>query len=335
MKGIFTISLDFELHWGVFDKRSIESRLTCYNNTLKLIPQMLQMFDEYNVHATWATVGSLFAKNESEWNSFKPLDEPVYVAEKYSAYKWVNTHGLQHADSFFAPELINTISSYKGQEIGTHTFSHYYCLEEVKHEAFAADLEAAKKAAAKFNIDIKSLVFPRNQFDKQALKTCFDKDIKVVRINPDIWFWKSISNEDTSIARKLFRTGDAYLSLSKRNSYPLSAVKQIANEPLQIAASRFLRPWSPRFDIMNKLSLKRVLSELTIAAKKQEVYHLWWHPENFGDHPEQNLERLQQILKRYTLCNERYEMTSWNMKEYADHFYKKITPVSNDKTVAV
>ena len=44
MEGIFTVSLDFELHWGVFDKKDREARMTCYRNTLALIPQMLQMF---------------------------------------------------------------------------------------------------------------------------------------------------------------------------------------------------------------------------------------------------------------------------------------------------
>jgi peptidoglycan/xylan/chitin deacetylase (PgdA/CDA1 family) len=64
MQGIFTISLDFELHWGVFDKRDRQAREACYKNTLRAVPQMLELFAKYDVHVTWATVGSLFAANK-------------------------------------------------------------------------------------------------------------------------------------------------------------------------------------------------------------------------------------------------------------------------------
>ena len=56
------------------------------------------------------------------------------------------------------------------------------------------------------------------------------------------------------------------------------------------------------------------------AAVKKECYHLWWHPENFGDYPDENMENLNQILNFYTECKEKHNMTSWNMGEYASHF---------------
>ncbi len=88
MEGIFTISLDFELHWGVFDKRNRQEREACYRNTLKLIPRMLQLFAEHEVHVTWATVGSMFAQDQRQWEQLKPAIEPAYTTERYSAYRW-------------------------------------------------------------------------------------------------------------------------------------------------------------------------------------------------------------------------------------------------------
>lgn len=64
--------------------------------------------------------------------------------------------------------------------------------------------------------------------------------------------------------------------------------------------------------------MRRVLSEMTVAAEKNECYHLWWHPENFGDYPVQNMENLSVILKHYRKLVDKYGMTSWNMGEYAD-----------------
>jgi peptidoglycan/xylan/chitin deacetylase (PgdA/CDA1 family) len=320
MQGIFTVSLDFELHWGVFDKRDRQAREACYKNTLRIIPQMLELFTKYDVHVTWATVGSLFAADQQEWETFSPSIEPDYAVENYSAYKWVRQHGMssQYQWAHFAPEEVAMILKYPGQELATHTFSHYYCLEQQREQmAFDADLKAAVKAAKKFNAPLRSLVFPRNQFNPDYLKICYDNGIKTVRSNPAGWFWSPVTEGGAGFLRRVFRTADAYIQVGNvRTSYPVNSIKIIPGEPLQLPASRFLRPWSPKSETSNKLRLRRSCQEIRAAAIRKEVYHLWWHPENFGDYPEQNLESLEVLLQQYKKCKEKYGMTSWNMGEY-------------------
>jgi len=68
--------------------------------------------------------------------------------------------------------------------------------------------------------------------------------------------------------------------------------------------------------LANKMRLRRSCQEIRIAAQRKEVYHLWWHPENFGDYPEQNLQSLEVLLQTYKKCKEKYDMTSWTMGEY-------------------
>lgn len=322
MEGIFTISLDFELHWGVFDKRNRQARQACYQNTLALIPQMLQLFSRHGVHVTWATVGGLSAEDEQEWSRLKPALQPDYFNQQLSPYHYAAQNGLgaQYRWAHFAPESIQQIIQHEGQELGTHTFGHYYCLEPVKsRDAFDADLKASEKAFQKFGKRCVSLVFPRNQFNPQNLQTCYQNGIRVVRSNPATWFWSPIADTSTGILRKVYRTGDAYVPMSSiRNSYPLSAIKKEAGMPLQLPASRLLRSWAPKYTLLNKLALRRVLRELQTAAAKGECYHLWWHPENFGDYPVQNIENLKVILAEYKKLQNRYGMTSWNMGEYAE-----------------
>lgn len=320
MPGIFTISLDFELHWGVFDKKDRQQRTACYKNTLAIIPELLQLFEKHQVNVTWATVGSMFVSNREEWDKIKPSVEPHYALEKYSAYKYVEENGLPEQLYFahFAPAEVASILQYRGQELGTHTFSHYYCLEKQDgYQAFDADLKAVKSTASKFQNNPVSLVFPRNQFNTETLQICNTNGIKVVRSNPNSWFWTPIPNEESQLMRKVFRTGDAYLKLGKRTSYPLSSIRKQEGQPLQLPASRFLRPWNAKYRWTNSLSLRRVLNELKDAAVHKECYHLWWHPENFGDYPQQNLENLRTILKEYDICKQKHGMTSWNMGEYA------------------
>lgn len=322
MPGIFTISLDFELHWGVFDKRDREARTNCYQNTIQLVPRLLALFEKYEVHVTWATVGALFAKDREEWEQLKPSTLPRYELQKYSAYTYIDRNGLtsEYYFAHFAPEAVKSILNYQGQELGTHTFGHYYCLErQPGFEAFDADLKAAQKAASKFNSHPVSLVFPRNQFNQECLDICYQNNIKVVRSNPANWFWEPIADGESQLMRKVFRTGDAYVPLGRRTSYPLSAVSAKPGEPIQVPASRFLRPWSPKHKLANALSYRRLLSELKTAAVKEECYHLWWHPENFGDYPDENIRNLTSILEEFKKCKQRHGMTSWNMGEYALH----------------
>ena len=49
----------------------------------------------------------------------------------------------------YGQSLLEKISRYEGQEISTHTFSHYYCLEDGQTaEQFEADLKASLKVNA-------------------------------------------------------------------------------------------------------------------------------------------------------------------------------------------
>ena len=56
-KGILTISLDFELYWGLIDQLQIEDYESNLKNVHKVIPKLLNLFSKNSINATWATVG--------------------------------------------------------------------------------------------------------------------------------------------------------------------------------------------------------------------------------------------------------------------------------------
>ena len=80
-----------------------------------------------------------------------------------------------------------------------------------------------------------------------------------------------------------------------------------------INADRFLRPY--RFQFLNRFMVKRVIDEMTFAARHGSVYHLWWHPHNFGKNLEENLSNLEQILEAYSALKEKYSMRSVCMRD--------------------
>lgn len=313
-RGGLVISLDFELVWGIFDHINVKDRVAYFNNTLKAIPVMLELFEKYNIHVTWATVGMLFNRNWEEWQENVPRLLPTYKNQNLNPYQFGQAHRKAGYDKyFFAPHLIREIQELKFQEIGTHTYSHYYCLEPGQNKAqFEADLEKATQLANNMNISLKSLVFPRNQFNKDYLRCCTKQGIDSVRSNPSVWYWDTM--KPTTLRTKIFRTADAYMPFGAK-SYDKDIL--LPESPLCQPASRFLRP-QHNIQLLNNFHLLRIKNEMTEAAKKAEVYHLWWHPHNFGIDPQGALKKLENILDTFKYCKETFDFESLNMQELHD-----------------
>jgi len=316
-QGIFSISLDFELHWGCFEhmQKLSEKEKRYFINTRNTIPKLLSLFESYGIHVTWATVGMLYNRNVDDWKKNKPNLIPTFENHDVSAYEWVNKHGFfSEEDPFhFAPELIQRIKSTPFQEIGTHTYAHYFCLEKGQTAAqFREDLITACKLAKAEGTEIKSLVFPRNQFNKDYLSICHEVGITSVRSNPDIWYWTS--SADSSLLKRIFRTGDAYLKFQPYKMVFLNEIRAY-DLPIQLPAARLYRPWKPRFPLLNKLKMRRILNEMNEAAQLGGYYHIWWHPENLGNHPEECLSEIRVMLEHFKKLESYYGFESLTMGE--------------------
>jgi peptidoglycan/xylan/chitin deacetylase (PgdA/CDA1 family) len=320
MNGKFIISLDFELYWGVRDKKTIHSYRENIKGVHKAIPRMLEIFEQYGIRATFATVGFLFFDKKEELIKCLPLSKPNYQDRNLSPYiNHINSIGEESAVDLYhyGLHLIKLIQRYPSQEIGTHTFSHYYCLEAGQTiDNFKDDIRCAVTVAGKYGIKIRSLVFPRNQFNDYYLSVCREQGIIVIRGNEASWLYKARSKKNESKIRRALRLLDAYVNISGHNCYSLKEVKK--SIPVNLPASRFLRPYSPKLKILDFLKLKRIKSGMEYAAKNGLVYHLWWHPHNFGIYQDQNFICLEKILKHYQYLNQKYGFKSGTMSELAN-----------------
>lgn len=294
-KGIFTISLDFELFWGVRDHRTLENYGENIRNVHQVVPRLLELFTQYNVHCTWATVGFLFFKEKQEMLSYLPAHRPGYYKKEYDPYPYLEQNELENK-YHFAPALIEQIKKTPGQEIGTHTFSHFYTLEKnTTIGQFKSDLQAAIKIAKERGIEINSIVFPRNQYSDEHIKACLQEGIKIYRGNELSGAYKPISRENEHIARKGIRFADAYINITGNHCHPVPAPGDIINIP----ASRFLRPYKPKLKMFDNLKLSRIKQGIKFAADRGLIYQLWWHPHNFGKYMDENFSFLEKVLKVY------------------------------------
>ncbi|MEX0290753.1 MAG: polysaccharide deacetylase family protein [Flavobacteriaceae bacterium] len=320
--GKFVISLDFELLWGMRDHKTIEDYGENILGVWDVVPRMLKLFDKYDVAATFATVGFLFASKKEELLEFSPQIKPGYSNINLSPY---NGHFDLVKDSesedryHFASELIALIRQYPAQEIATHTYSHYYCNSDGQTiEDFRRDIEAAIAIANRDGIRIQSLVFPRNMFNEEYIRVCEENGISSYRGNEEVWFHKSEgkTSKIKGMSMRGFRLLNSYLNISGHHCYTYE--EMAAERPYNIPSSRFLRPYSSRLRFFEGLRKKRILKSMTYAAKRNLMFHLWWHPHNFGKDQEENFALLEAILKHYKELNAKYGFTSITMGALAE-----------------
>lgn len=318
--GALVISLDFELYWGIGDHIDYNKYRLYFDNTIETIPAILNLFVKHNIHCTWATVGMLWNESWEEWQKNIPSKLPDYhnpILSNYRLEKKITFENVNNTH-FFALNVIKSIQAARGQEIGSHTYSHYYCGEKNRSlKVFSEDLRKATEIALKTQTKLESLVLPRNQFIEEILDTMKTNNIKSVRTNPDIWYWRLINQNKKS--SRIARLIDSYFSLFREKCYPWSQLNRKQGVLLQ-PASRFLRPINKRFFFFNKLRINRIKKEMTYAAENNEIYHLWWHPHNFALKPKLALEELEEILNHYQFLNNKFKFKSLNMREIYEEY---------------
>lgn len=315
--GVFIVSLDFELYWGVRDKRSLPQYKENLQGVKEVVPELLRLFRRHDIHATWAAVGFLFFESRADLVENLPTTYPDYQNKRLSPYEYIHLNAYLEPTYHYAPDLIDQITQNAGQEIATHTFSHYYCLEQGQTLAdFEADLCSAIKIAQRKGIPTTSLVFPRNQWNPEYLSVLRRLGIECYRGNESSWIYQASSDTAQSLTRRGLRLLDAYINMSGPNVYDLNSC---ANErPFNFPSSRFLRPYKAPLAILDPLRLKRITGSMSHAAKTAQIFHLWWHPHNFGFDIDRNLRFLEKILRHYGRLKKTYGMTSLNMKEMSE-----------------
>lgn len=317
-KGSLVISLDFELMWGMIDNPQAEQyKETNVRQVPEVIDRLLDTFQKHKVHATFATVGFISYPNPEALLKELPDSLPQYKNTSLNPYfnDYIKRIPEEDYPIYFRPDLIEKIKQTPGMEIGTHTFSHYYCWEEGQTlENFDADIAKAKEIGIKIGAVPQSIIFPRNNVSKEHLEVCRRHGVTIFRGNPSKFF-KNKKSRLSSIFQSACRLADNYVNLSGRLSFPQEEIYE--GEMVNVRASRMLRPYMPSLKKLEPLRLRRIKKEMTRAAKRGEIYHLWWHPHNFGANMEENFSFLENLLNHYDHLHSTYGMTSSSMSETA------------------
>ena len=317
-KPVLIMSLDFELFWGMQDVTELNDYEDHILGGRKAVSRLLSLFEKYGIHVTWATVGMMFAENKNEILKYMPEKEllPTYDNSVVSVYRCLDNIGDDESvePCFYGSSLIREISQHPGMEIGSHTFSHYYCREKGQTvEQFAADLSSAGKIAAAHGYKLTSLVLPRNQVDDAYIKVLKDAGITAYRDEENDWIHKKISVRPL---KRLLRLTDVYVPITGQGGYIPQKTHGVWNFP----GSRMYKPFFSKLSFLEDIKIHRIKKQMLHAAQNGLVFHLWFHPHNIGVHTDFHLSQLDEIFRYYQEMNEKYGMVSLNMNEAVMYF---------------
>lgn len=313
MGGNLIVSLDFELFWGMLDCCTLDAYQEHVLGGRKAIPQLLALFQKYHIHATWAAVGFMFGENYQELSSCFPEKtlRPTYDNPALDPYCWFERIGKneKEAPCFYAPSLLRRIAQTEGQEIGSHTFCHYYCRESGQTiEQFSADMQAAKAIAQRQGYAIHSVILPRNQCEPEYTEILRQCGLTAYRDEENDWIHEKIKFRPLLRALRLF---DVYLPLTGQGGYQ----PQNENGIWNLTGSRMYKPIFAPLSMLEGLKIRRIKRQMLHAAQNGLTFHLWWHPHNIGVRTSEHLAQLEEIFRYYSQLRERYGMQSLNMGE--------------------
>lgn len=319
--GALVVSLDFELRWGVYDIYPPDGGPYRANllGVRTALPKMLDLFEEYEIAATWATVGMLMAESRDERHRFEPELKPRYRNDALDAYRVEVGESEVDDPLHYGASLVEQIRARPKQEIGSHTFGHYYPLEAGSDpESFRQDLESAAAIASAKGLTLRSLVIPRNQFKSEYAQIISDAGFTNCRSNAAGWVYREAAGA------RYFRT-DIRAGRLIDNYLPLTGDQVIDWDSIPFAgplcclpASFFLRAYSPRLRHLDPLRFQRIARGIKQAARTGGVYHLWWHPHNAGLYTDEYLAFLRSLLDVFADCRRRYGMVSLTMADAAE-----------------
>lgn len=312
--GKFIISLDCEMLWGMrdhADKSSVygSSVLAGHDN----MKNLLYLFEKYDIHATWAFVGMCLLENKDEIIKHSAERRPSYQNRRLNNYSYIEKDYEEEGTDnyYYSGDMAGFVAQFPNQEIATHTFSHYYCLEKgQKKEEFEEDLKCSLLTMEeKLNEYPVSIIFPRNQVNSDYLSIL--ENYGICRYRGKQKYRSTNKNVFGKVNRALFR----YFTIPAFScTYKIE--KQIRDRKLlNIPSTSFFEIYNGKNERMAKRYITVFKNVMTLAARTGRTVHLCFHPHNLGQYTSINMERLEELLGHYSYLNKKYGFKSCSMRE--------------------
>lgn len=291
-RGLFVVSIDFEMAWGgVFNEYILKNNLDLYKKTRKAIIAIIELFEKYQISATWAFVGHLMLENCEKINNTK---HPYIVRPNYS---WLNKDWF-HSDPcarddlnsiWYADDVLKNVMSCKvKQEVASHSFSHILFGEEgCSKECAESDIRKCVEVASSYDIDLTSFVFPcHSEGHKDILKKY---GFNIYRSRGVEWYSKIRNSQLKRLALKI----DKIFAINPSTGSLGIDEHGLYNIPGNMCYYRYTG-W--KSILTYKKVVKQAKKGIDLAIRKGEVFHFWFHPYQIADGLYDSIHDLEEIL---------------------------------------
>lgn len=311
-RGIFTLSLDFELIWGTLDLQSHHRFVSlCTIEREQVVSRLLDLFAEFKVSATWCTVGHLFLDRcvggcgrrhpelvrSSAWDAIRLNRDPGTSEE--------------HAPVFYGRKLVDQIRDCETpQEIGSHSFSHVLFDESAcSLETAESELEAAVSAADELGLELRSFAFPRNRIGHTGLLRKYG--FTSYRNRDQSWY-------EPVAPRRWFHRAAHLADILIAGAPPAVLPHWDPNGLWAIPGSMLYTPaYGLRKCIPVQLRVARARKGLRAAVRERRIFHLWLHPTDLAERTDAMLSGLRRIFETVAQLRDAGEIEVLTMGELA------------------
>jgi len=247
-KGGLVISADFELAWGWRYSKNHEDPLEMARRARENMPKLREIFEEYRIPITWATVGHLLL-HSCHGRTHAWMQRIPYFENK----RWLYTKGdwfdddpntsWDNAREWYAPDIVEGIlHSPVGHEIGCHTFSHIdMSYENCPQEVAEDEIQACVDVAREWNLTLKSFVFAAGTYG-----------------NHEVLKKYGFTNYRRTLTHDL--------------SYPQLDEHGLVILPSSVGLDNNGCGWSREYQI------RRLLKYIDRAVSTHTICHFWFHP---------------------------------------------------------
>lgn len=292
-RGVFTLSLDFELIWGTLDLFGPEQfRRRCELERAMIIDRLLDLFVEFEISATWCIVGHLFLDHCASQQGLKHPDitRPTHDWHRMDWFAHDPSSSEANDPIFYGRSLVEKIQNCPVlQEIGSHSFSHVVFGDQgCSRQTATNEIAACIQAARELGIELRSFAFPRNQVGH--LDVLGEYGFTCYRGPEPHWYEQ---DHWPSAVKRLAHLWDV-----------LAATAPPVVKPKYVEAGLWDIPGSMIYFPMHGLRryiplsqrVKRAIKGLDAAVLRKQVFHLWFHPTNLADQTEKMFAGLREIL---------------------------------------
>ena len=295
-RGVFTVSLDFELIWGTLDLFGPDGFREAYHRErAEVIDRLLTLFVEFDVSATWCVLGHLFLERCAAKGGRK---HPEIVRPSHSWYKqdWFihdPCDGEESAPLFYGRSLVDKILACPvPQEIGSHGFSHIIFGDPGCSRATAeSEISECVRLAEAQGIRMRSFAFPRNQVGH--LDVLYENGFTCYRGPDPLWYEQG--NGKRTIVQRLGHLWD----IVRMAQPPVVVPERTAVGIWNIPGSMIYFPMHGlRRYIPASVRVRRAIKGLEAAAREKKIFHLWFHPTNLAFQVEEMFNGLRAILEQ-------------------------------------